>query len=160
MQVSEALFYKIIQDTWTSTLGFQVDRTTSTQLRDGGKFIVGVKITGVWDGEICLHCYFPLARLIAAVIFQIDATETRGEEIFDALGELVHIIGGNFKALLPQPVVLSLPAYLSRGDWAQTRLKGQVMCELSLQREGHPFSVTLRENHTTHGRRENTSRLV
>ena len=29
MLVTEGTFYKIIQDTWTSTLGFQVDRAAS-----------------------------------------------------------------------------------------------------------------------------------
>jgi hypothetical protein len=92
MLVSDATFYKIIQDTWTSTLGFEVDRTTSAELRGGGEFIVGVKISGAWCGEVCLHCYFSLARIIAAVIFQIEAKQAGDEEILDALSELGHII--------------------------------------------------------------------
>ena len=48
--------------------------------------------------------------LIAAAIFQVEADKAGSYEILDALSELIHIVGGNLKALLPQPVILSLPS--------------------------------------------------
>ena len=39
------------------------------------------------------------------------------EELLDALGELVNIIGGNLKAYLPQPCHLSLPAAVGGWDY-------------------------------------------
>ena len=56
MLVTEGDFYKIIQDTWTSTLGFQVDRAPSAEFSAIGALTVCVKITGAWDGEVRLHC--------------------------------------------------------------------------------------------------------
>ena len=73
MLVTEEAFYKIIQDTWTSTLGFQVDRAAAAEFSAIGAFTVCVKITGAWDGEVRLHCSPPLARSIAAAIFQVEA---------------------------------------------------------------------------------------
>ena len=73
MLVRERDFYRIIQDTWALTLGFQVDRPTSVGFSAVGAFTVCVKITGAWDGEVRLHCSPPLARLIAAAIFQVEA---------------------------------------------------------------------------------------
>ena len=41
MLVTEGAFYRIIQDTWTSTLGFQVDRPASGGVfRDRGIYRV------------------------------------------------------------------------------------------------------------------------
>jgi hypothetical protein len=143
MLVTEGAFYGIIQDTWTSTLGFQVDRNATEDFSAIGAFTVCVKITGAWDGEVRLHCSAPLARSIAAAIFQVEADQAGSDEILDALSELTHIIGGNLKALLPQPVTLSLPSLPDPANWAQTTPQWQMVCRLTLLSEGHPFVVTL-----------------
>ena len=143
MVVTEEAFYKIIQDTWASTLGFLVDRPAEMEFPSSRAFTVCVKITGAWDGEVRLHCSPPLARLIAAAIFQVDADQAGNEEILDALSELIHIIGGNLKALLPQPVNLSLPSLPDPANWALTTPQWRMVCRLTLETEGHPFVVTL-----------------
>lgn len=143
MQIPEETVYKIIQDTWASTLGFQVDRPASADFSAAGAFTVCVKITGAWDGEARLHCSPELARLIANAIFQVEAEKIGSCEILDALSELIHIVGGNLKALLPQPVTLSLPSLSDPGNWGQTTPQWQMVCRLTLASEGHPFVVTL-----------------
>jgi len=143
MLVTEGDLYGIIQDTWTSTLGFQVDRATSADLSTVGAFTVCVKIMGAWDGEVRLHCSSPLARSIAAAIFQEEPDNAGSDEILDALSELIHIIGGNLKALLPQPVTLALPSLPDPTDWAQTTPQWQMVHRLTLMSKGHPFVVSL-----------------
>jgi chemotaxis protein CheX len=143
MLATDDAFYRIIHDTWTSTLGFQVDRAAAAEVSTIGVFTVCVKITGAWDGEVRLHCPLPLARLIAAAIFQVEADKARNDEILDALSELIHIVGGNLKALLPKPVNLSLPSLLDPTNWAHTTPQWQMVCRLTLMSEGHPFVVTL-----------------
>ena len=143
MLVNEAALFEIIQDTWISTLGFQVDLATSPEFSPIEAFTVCVKITGAWDGEVRLHCPLQLARLIAAAIFQEKPDHAGSDEILDALSELIHIIGGNLKALLPQPVTLSFPSLLDPTNWAQTTPQWQLVCRLTLISEGHLFVVTL-----------------
>jgi len=146
MLITEATFYEIIQDTWTTTLGFQVGRLASEELSAVGAFTVCVKIMGAWDGEVRLHCCPLLARLVAAAIFQLEADKASSDEILDALSELIHIVGGNVKALLPQPVMLSLPSHLDPTDRAQSTPQRQMVCRLTLTSEGHPFVVTILED--------------
>jgi len=143
MLITEGAFYRIIQDTWTSTLGFQVERAAWVEFSAIGAFTVCVKITGAWDGEVRLHCSAPLARSIAAAVFQVEADNAGSDEILDALSELTHIIGGNLKALLPHPVTLSLPSLPDPTNWAQTTPQWQMVCRLPLLSEGYPFLVTL-----------------
>jgi hypothetical protein len=143
MLVTEGAFYRIIQDTWTSTLGFHIDRPVSTEFSVIGAISVCVKISGAWDGEVRLHCSPLLARLIAAAIFQVEADKVGSYEILDALSELIHIIGGNLKALLPQPVILSLPSLPSPADQVHATPQWQMVCRLTLTSEGHPFVVTI-----------------
>ena len=42
-------------------------------------------------------------------MFSIEKGQVTDEEINDALSEMINIIGGNLKSLLPQPNQLSLP---------------------------------------------------
>jgi hypothetical protein len=143
MLVTEGTLYEIVQDTWTSTLGFQVDRAVAEEFTAVGAFTVCVKITGAWDGEVRLHCSPPLARSIAAAIFQVDADHVGSDQILDALSEIIHIIGGNLKALLPKPVTLSLPSLPDPSNWAQTTPQWQMVSRLTLRSEGHAFVVAL-----------------
>ena len=143
MLVTDGALYRIIQDTWTSTLGFQVERHAPTEFSALEAFTVCVRISGAWDGEVRLHCSPPLARRIAAAIFQVEENKVGSSEILDALSELIHIIGGNLKSFLPQPVTLSLPSLLGSTTWGQTTPPWQMVCRLTLQSEGHPFVVSL-----------------
>ena len=143
MPIDEDTVYRIIEDTWASTLGFLVDRRSGEDFSTAGAFTVSVKITGAWDGEVRLHCSPELARSIATAIFQLDSNDIGNGEILDALSELIHIVGGNLKALLPRPVTLSLPTLSEPGKWAQTTPPWRTVCRLALTSQGHPFIVTL-----------------
>jgi chemotaxis protein CheX len=143
MLVTEDTFYKIIQDTWASTLGFHVDCPVPAELSTIGVLTVCVRISGSWEGEVQLHCPLPLARLIAAAIYQVNTDKADNDEILDALSELIHIVGGNLKALLPQPVTLSLPSLQDPTNSAYSTPQWPVVCQLTLMSEGQPFVVTL-----------------
>ncbi len=143
MLVTEDAFYEIIQNTWSSTLGFHVERSSGSEAVVAGALTVCVKITGAWNGEVRLHCPVPLAQSIAALIFQVQAESVGSDEVLDALSELVHIVGGNLKALLPQPVVLSLPSLSDPTDWANTTPQWQLVSRLTLESQGHSFVVSL-----------------
>ena len=143
MLVTEETFYKIIQDTWASTLGFHVECPVSAELSAIGVLTVCVRISGAWEGEVQLHCPLPLARLMAAAIFQVNTEKADNDEILDALSELIHIVGGNLKALLPQPVSVSLPSLPDPTSSAHSSPVWPEVCSLTLTSEGHPFVVTL-----------------
>lgn len=147
MLVTEGAFYDIVQDTWSSTLGFCVTPASAAESLPAEALMVGVRITGAWDGEVRIQCPPQLARKIAAAIFQVDAGQVGASEILDALCELIHIVGGNLKPLLPHPVILSLPGLTGPSPWAQSTPPWQTVCRLALKSEGDPFVVTLSEGH-------------
>ena len=66
-----------------------------------------IRITGDWNGVITLGMAIETARTAARVM--LNADEVEPEEVADAVGELVNIIGGSIKSLLPTPSKLSLP---------------------------------------------------
>jgi len=87
MLISDEAFWAIIQDTWNSTLGFQVDRVDSAPCSTARALTVGVKITGAWVGEVRFECSPPLARLIAAAIFLVETgQQATGTTFLEAPG--------------------------------------------------------------------------
>jgi hypothetical protein len=143
MLLAEDAFYKIIEDTWNSTLGFEVERSNSEAHSDDGEIIACSKVSGAWNGEVHLFCPRPLGRLIAAAFFQVDANKAGNDQILDALSELIHIVGGNLKGLLPQPITLSLPSSEDSGTRPKVIPNAQTVCRLSLTSSGCPFTVSL-----------------
>lgn len=74
-----------------------------------------VHISGEWDGAVTVTCVPSLARDMAETMLGLDAGDARPEDVDDAFGELVNIIGGGLKSLLPGTSTLSLPTVAS-GD--------------------------------------------
>jgi chemotaxis protein CheX len=99
---------EVTQSVWLSLLGEElapVDDTTET-----GAMLSGcVQLSGAFEGAVSVDCAAPLARTVTGVMFEMEPSKASGEELADAIGEITNMIGGNIKALLPGPSVLSLP---------------------------------------------------
>lgn len=66
-----------------------------------------VHIAGEWSGAVTLEMSVATAEVAARVLLDVEDVEPW--EVADAVGELVNIVGGNLKSLLPTPSKLSLP---------------------------------------------------
>jgi chemotaxis protein CheX len=68
-----------------------------------------VSITGSWTGHVVYASSTAAARRAAGAFLAMEAEEVSEEDVSDVLGELVNIVGGNVKAMLPPGAHLSLP---------------------------------------------------
>lgn len=68
-----------------------------------------VAVNGAWDGHLRITSPLGPASEIAAVMMAIDRGAVTEQDMADSLGELVNIIGGNLRGLLPKPNQLGLP---------------------------------------------------
>jgi len=60
-----------------------------------------VQISGDWEGVISARFSGELARYVAGAMFDIPLDAIGNQEVSDALGEVVNIIGGRVKASVP-----------------------------------------------------------
>jgi chemotaxis protein CheX len=67
-------------------------------------------ITGAWEGTVAMSRAASFAAECGAVMHGRGATELTASEVLDAWGELVNMVGGNLKALLPPSSHLSRQA--------------------------------------------------
>jgi CheY-specific phosphatase CheX len=85
----------------------------------------------------------PLAQRVAQIMFSLDGQLPSREDTQDALGEITNMTGGNIKALLPEPNVLSLPAVVEGEDYT-LRVPGTcVVSRLVFQCQEAAFVVSL-----------------
>jgi chemotaxis protein CheX len=64
-----------------------------------------VAVSGGWDATVTVELAAPVAHALTATMLGLDTGD-----VADAVGELVNMVGGNIKSLMPGPSVLSLPA--------------------------------------------------
>jgi chemotaxis protein CheX len=103
-----------------------------------------VSVTGAWKGHIVVACSTPGAKNAAGALLGIDLADVTPEDITDAVGELVNIIGGNVKGLMPEPSALSLPVVVINGQsgWPSA----VEVCHLDGEWLGEPMAVRVLES--------------
>ena len=107
-----------------------------------------VQITGAWEGAVTVHCSEALAKILTAAMFMVDPDETTPEEVSDALGELANMVGGNVKALLPEPCRISLPAVADGMDYRLSVPGARPLTAVTWTCAGEPLMVRLLERKT------------
>jgi chemotaxis protein CheX len=145
MYFNEGDIRQVTETVWDLVLKMSAERGTQHTLpRGGDKVISGtVRVSGSWNGSITLYCFTELAEQAASIMFDTPASSLAGDEISDAIGELANMIGGNVRALLPEPCQLSLPT-VHRGTYdAQGN---QVLYELGFTSQGRAFWIILTES--------------
>ena len=123
----------IAQDVWESFLSLTLlphplgDDTPDVT----GPTLTGcVSISGAWAGSVFLQCSLDQARTAAEAMFGAEPGDLSDDEVSDALGELINMVGGNIKSLLPAPSQLSLPS-VAAGESYTVRVPGAVLISRS-----------------------------
>jgi chemotaxis protein CheX len=75
-----------------------------------------VQITGSEQCCVVLGVSHETARQLAATFLHLPPSEVAADDHRDVVAELVNMIGGNLKSLLPGPCFLSLPTVVSGSD--------------------------------------------
>ena len=112
-QVSTESLEEILQEVWSAYLAALEPEAPRPDERVH-ELTVTVAVRGAWNGYVELTFPQPAARLAAAAMLLFGADELSDRDVQDAIGELVNIVGGNVKSLLPSPTRLSLPAVTTR----------------------------------------------
>lgn len=99
---------------WDSVLQLPLeDAEAAAGERESGALTVGVDVTGAWNGTITASVTTALGTKIAAAMLQAEPESLELADVSDSLLEVVNMLGGNFKALLPAGCRLSLPRIVS-----------------------------------------------
>ncbi len=130
----------VAQNVWSVILGLRLDAASEF----AGQGVVGtIQITGAWDGAVTLRCSPRIAARAASILFGVEPAAASPDQVRDVVGELTNVLGGNIKALLPQPSRLSLPAVVEASvvDEPSVVDPATVVARVALACDGDPVVV-------------------
>jgi chemotaxis protein CheX len=103
----------VVEQVWSSFLG-EEEPLLAWPVAAGDPFpaedawSAAVTISGGWDASVTVEVSDAVALTLTTTM--LGSTEVEDGDVADAVGELVNMVGGNVKSLMPGPSVLSLPA--------------------------------------------------
>ncbi|MBS2012975.1 MAG: chemotaxis protein CheX [Deltaproteobacteria bacterium] len=131
----ENLVSELTQLVWSTML--RMDAYEGEPNGDAPTITTAVDIHGAWEGTVAISFPSGLARRLATALDE-GAEPPSETEVSDALCEIVNMVGGNLKAMLPAPSSLSPPRLTASPSTVGGRTQW-FACE------GERFGVTINE---------------
>lgn len=133
---------EVTESVYATMLGCGVTRTEEPWQEQSAGFTAAVHYAGSWQGALLLECSAGQADRWAARLMSL-VPPIALDDARDSLGEIVNVLAGNLKPLLPGGVGLSIPSVVQGSDYS-FRICGGNLCEiLYFADESGPFRVTL-----------------
>jgi len=77
-----------------------------------------VFFAGSWQGAVIVECPFQMAFEFTSRLMRIPRPGEYNDDVCDAMGELVNMIGGNLKSVLPPGSTLSIPSVVEGASYS------------------------------------------
>jgi chemotaxis protein CheX len=145
MELTDDDVHALVQEIWDSVLQLEV---LPAGPRDGGTdrtLSAFIHIHGDWEGTVVVQASAALAGAIAGAMFQADEADLTPEEVADALGEVVNMLGGSVKSMVDGQASLSLPLVIGGGDYTVAIPGSQVLNEVWFASRAEPLVVRIFE---------------
>lgn len=112
----DCVIEQIVQSIFSTMLDMEVVRAEGAASPDDNSLLAAIQIAGAWTGSVVLHLSDELATESTATMLQMLRSDVTDLDRRDVAAELVNMIGGNLKSLLPGPSFLSLPTIVVGQD--------------------------------------------
>ncbi len=144
MQFFENEIKEYAEFAW-STLNFKIT-PCSWQSGESSENLVtaNIQISGEWQGVVALTMEHGLAQQLAISMFSREKEQLTDEDINDSASELMNIIGGNLKSMLPQPNQLGLPIVDLKGTHLGFPFTKQ-LSQVAFDCMGKKFSIAIHQ---------------
>jgi chemotaxis protein CheX len=139
---------QIAQMVWESMLRLPLVPAEPTGPGDEPVLVAAIRFKGAWHGEVAATVGQGLARRIAGAMLETLPEALGDEDVHDALREMINMVGGNLKALLPPPCQLSLPQVVAVPDNHVASTGLAVDESLHFECEERLFEIALRASPT------------
>ncbi|MGA9671103.1 MAG: chemotaxis protein CheX [Terracidiphilus sp.] len=147
--VSQDTVVEIVESIFSTMLEIDVSPSNSPHSTGGERMTSTVYLEGDWNGAVSLECNRSQACQFAGRFLATDPPAAVDDDVKDALGELVNMIGGNIKSILAQETRLSMPSVIDGHDY-ELRICGSQSRDVSaFQFFGGTFWVTVLDERTS-----------
>lgn len=134
--------HAVLEEVWGSFLGDGAPLLPGGPDLPSHAWYAAITVTGEWEALMVVGLPLTLADRVTATMLGLPADEPCSEEdVTDALGELINIVGGGIKSLMPGPSSLSLPL-VAQGPVSSTSDLVEV-CEIDITWHGEPIRLSI-----------------
>ncbi len=138
--IDEGTIESIAQEAWISLVGEDEVLVPLPAELPADTVSSWVDVVGPWTGTVVLTTGRPVAEeLCRALLGPAAPPVIEHEDVADAFGEIANVVGGNVKAALPGPSVLSLPEV---GDAPAVRNPADLV-RVDVLWRGEPVSISV-----------------
>jgi CheY-specific phosphatase CheX len=109
-----------------------------------------IGFAGEWHGFLSLQCGEELAYQVTSKLLVTDMGDLEKADVWDAMGEVVNMIGGRFKAIFAESYndgheafKMSLPTVIMGSNYSLIVVGGDRIPETIMQADGKKFSIKL-----------------
>ena len=136
---------QIVTGVFQTMLGCEVFPAADEGRSPAGSVTAAIYFAGTWRGAVLVETSEESACQWTARLMSIPLPTKYSDDVQDAMGELVNMIGGNLKSVLPTGVGLSMPSVVQGRSYSLRVIGGSLTHRQSFAGELGPFSVTLVE---------------
>ena len=108
--------HAIVEQVWSSFLGDEepllprfAGAAADEAFPADDVWSAAVSVHGGWTGTVTVELSASVAQSLARLMLAMADEPLDDAEVADAVGELVNMVGGNVKSLMPGPSALTLP---------------------------------------------------
>jgi CheY-specific phosphatase CheX len=102
-----------------------------------------IYFTEPWKGAMLLECVLPLAFEFTSRLMSVPPPSSVDADVCDSMGELVNMIAGNFKALMPAETGISIPSVVKGRDYLLQLRGSKALSQIVFRTELGEFCLTL-----------------
>jgi chemotaxis protein CheX len=130
--------WNVVEAVWESLLGVWPAPAEPVHVGDDWWSAV-VTVDGGWRGAVSFSCSFRTAQHVSRTMLDLagDEPDPDVEDVEDAVREVVNVLGGNVKALVPGGRSLGLPVL----ECGRPALDGDLVGEVHVGWPGHVAHV-------------------
>jgi chemotaxis protein CheX len=139
---------RIVQDVLMTMTAYPVTPESVPNSEQTDRATCAVYFAGAWSGAILLDCPLAMAFEFTARLMRIPKPIQFDNDVYDALGELANMIGGNLKSVLPRGVTLSMPSVVEGSKYSVRVCGANNYKRMNFAGPDGPFWVTLVETQT------------
>ncbi|MBI3684391.1 MAG: chemotaxis protein CheX [Acidobacteria bacterium] len=145
VEAYQAEISQIVAEVFQTMLGLEVGPEGAEHEPTPDAITAAIFFAGSWKGAVLIEASRRQALTWTARLMSIREPSTITDDVRDSLGELVNIIGGNLKSVLPSGVGLSMPTVVEGTDYSVKVCGENLVNRLCFSSPAGCFSVTLVE---------------
>jgi CheY-specific phosphatase CheX len=102
-----------------------------------------IYFTGPWNGAMMIECALPLAFGFTSRLMSVPPPNSVDADVCDSLAELVNMVAGNFKALMPAETGISIPSVVRGRDYILQLRGSKTLSQIVFATDLGDFCLTL-----------------